>query len=98
MAYNIFILPQANHEIEKAFQYYGNVSVATLINFDDQLQQVYKNLEINPFYQVRYKHLRAIPFKSFPYLVFFDVDQEQHIIYIYSVFHTSQDPKKYPVR
>jgi hypothetical protein len=28
-------------------------------------------------------------------LVFFDVDQDNNIVYIYSVFHTSQNPSKY---
>ncbi|WP_310377424.1 type II toxin-antitoxin system RelE/ParE family toxin [Flavobacterium sp.] len=98
MAYNLTILPQAQEEIQKAFEYYEQLSVSVLTNFDLQLEDVYRNLEINPFYQVRYKHLRAIPFKSFPFLTFFDVDQDNNIIYIYSVFHTSQDPNKYPVR
>jgi mRNA-degrading endonuclease RelE of RelBE toxin-antitoxin system len=97
MAYNLTILPQAQEEIQKAFEHYGLLSVSALTNFDNQLEEVYRNLEINPFYQVRYKHLRAIPFKSYPFLVFFDVDQDNNTIYIYSVFHTSQSPSKYPV-
>jgi mRNA-degrading endonuclease RelE of RelBE toxin-antitoxin system len=76
MAYNLTILPKAQEEIQKAFEYYVQISVSVLTNFDNQLEEVYQNLEKNPFYQVRYKHLRAIPFKSFPYLVFFDVDQD----------------------
>lgn len=91
-------MPQVQEEIQKAFEYYEKLSVSVLTNFDNQLEEVYRNLEINPFYQVRYKHLRAIPFKSFPFLAFFDVDQDNNIIYIYSVFNTSQDTSKYPVR
>lgn len=98
MAYNLTILPDAQEEIQKAFEHYGQLSVSALTNFDNQLEEVYRNLEINPYYQVRHQHLRAIPFKSFPFLVFFDVDQDNSIIYIYSVFHTSQNPDKYPVR
>jgi hypothetical protein len=98
MIYNLVILPQAQDEINKAFEYYQHLSASALSNFDNQLEQVYQNLELNPFYQVRYKHLRAIPFKSFPFLVFFDVDQDNTTIYIYSLFHTSQDNSKYPVR
>lgn len=91
MVYDLTILPKAQEEILKAFEYYAQISVSVLANFDNQLEEVYQNLEKNPFYQVRYKHLRAIPFKSFPYLVFFDIDQDNNTIYIYSVFHTSQD-------
>lgn len=96
MAYKLVILPQAQREIDVAFEYYGEVSTSVLLHFYEQLENVYSSLEINPFYQVRYKHLRAIPFKTFPYLIFFDVDKDNYIIYIYSVFHTSQNPEKYP--
>ena len=96
MAYKLVILPQAQRENEKAFEYYGEISFSVLFNFNEQLEIVYNSLEINPFYQVRYKHLRAIPFKTFPYLIFFDVDKHSNLIYIYSVFHTSQNPDKYP--
>jgi mRNA-degrading endonuclease RelE of RelBE toxin-antitoxin system len=88
MAYSLTILPQAAFEIQKAFEYYELISDNTLSKFNNQLEEVYQNLEKNPFYQVRYKHLRAIPFKLFPYLLFFDVDQENKIVYIYSVLHT----------
>jgi len=59
MAYNIAILPKAQEEIQKAFEYYEQISVSILANFDNQLEEVYQNLEKNPFYQVRYKHLRV---------------------------------------
>ena len=96
MIYSLVILPQAQREIQKAFEYYGEISVTALTNFNKQLEVVYDKLEKNPFYQVRYKHLRAIPFKSFPDLIFFDVDQDNKFVYVYSVFHTSQNPDKYP--
>ena len=94
MAYRLLILPQAEEEIDKAYEYYSQISELTVINFDNQLEEVYQNLELNPFYQVRYKGLRAIPFKSYPYLVYFNIDQEQKTVYIYSVFNTYQSPDK----
>jgi mRNA-degrading endonuclease RelE of RelBE toxin-antitoxin system len=97
MAYNLTILPNAAEEIQKAFEYYQHISDAVLANFDNQLENVYLSLEKNPFYQVRYKHLRAIPFKTFPFLVFYDIDQDNNMVYIYSVFHTSQNTNKYPL-
>lgn len=97
MAYNLTILPQAQEEIRKIFEYYEQLPNSVLVRFDNQLEEVYQNLEKNPFYQVRYKHLRAIPFKSFPYLVFFDVNETEKNVHIYSVFHTAQNPSKYPL-
>ena len=96
MAYNLTILPQAQEEINQIFEYYKHLPNSVLVKFDKEIEKVYQTLEKNPFYKVRYKHLRAIPFKSFPYLVFFDIVEENQMVYIYSVFHTSQNPNNYP--
>ena len=98
MSYNLVILDQAQEEINQAFEYYFEISLSVLRSFDDQLERVYQTLETNPFFQFRYKKLRALPFKSFPYIVFFDINEEEKEVYIYSVFNTSQDPEKYPER
>lgn len=87
----------ADKEIEKAIEYYSSKSENGEYNFKLQLNQVLDTLEFNPFFQFRYKKIRAIPFKTLPFLVFFDIDQDTNTVYIYSVFHTSQNPSKYPL-
>ena len=96
MDYNLVILDQAQEEIDQAYEYYAEISLSILQSFDQQLEQVYERLETNPFFQFRYKDLRALPFKSFPYMAFFTVDENEKIAYIYSVFITYQNPEKYP--
>ena len=96
MSYNVVILDSAQEEINQAYDYYASISFSVMQSFDDQLEHVYKTLEINPFFQFRYKTLRALPFKSFPYMVFFSIDEDEKLVYIYSVFNTNQDPQKYP--
>lgn len=96
MSYNLTILPQAVMDIEDAFDYYNKFSKSALSSFDKELQQVYDILELNPFFQIRHKKLRAVPFKSLPYLVFFELDEEQKTVYIYSVFNTYLNTSKYP--
>jgi|SRR5690606_7003526 len=96
MSYRLVILPNAQMEIDQAFEYYAQFSQSAVMNFDKQLEQVYENLEKNPFFQVRYKELRAVPFKSLPFMIFFTIDNELKTVYIYSVFNTHQDTSKYP--
>ncbi len=96
MNYDLVILPVAQQEIENAFEYYAQFSPSAVTHFDNQLEQVYQSLEINPFFQIRFKGLRAIPFESLPFLVFFNIDEDPKTVYIYSVFNTYQDPEKYP--
>ena len=96
MSYSLVIPERAQEEIDEAYEYYSEISHGVMKSFDHQLEQVYQSLETNPFFQFRYKNLRALPFKSFPYLIFFSVDEQEKIVYIYSIFNTNQDPHKYP--
>ncbi len=96
MDYKLVILDQAQEEINRAYEYYAEISLSALQSFDNQLEQVYQRLETNPFFRFRYKGLRALPFKSFPYMAFFTIGEQEKSVYIYSVFNTYQDPQKYP--
>lgn len=96
MAYKLVISPEANQDIEKAFEYYSKFSSKAMFLFADELQEVYDIIKIHPYFQIRYKNIRAIPFKSLSYLVFFEIDEEAKHIFIYSVFNTYLDTDKYP--
>ncbi len=98
MTYKILISPEAIRDIEDAFEYYRNFSESTLILFANELQQVYDILELNPFFQIRYKKVRGVPFKSLPYLLLFELNKKNKMVYIYSVFNTHQNTNKYPER
>ena len=98
MNYNLVILDQAQEEINNAYEYYLEISFSVMKSFNNQLEMAYQSLETNPFFQFRYKKLRALPFKTFPYMIFFDINEEEKVVYIYSVFNTNQDPEKYPER
>lgn len=96
MAYNLIISPEAVRDMEKAFEYYNSFSSKAVNLFSSELQQVYDVIERNPFFQIRYKNIRAIPFKSLPYLVFFELNEKTNIIFIYSIFNTYLNTDKYP--
>lgn len=96
MAYKIKILKRAQIEIDDAFDYYSKISNSALKNFADELQEAYRRLEFNPKYQVRYKDFRALPLKSFPFILIFIIDEAEKTVKIYSVFNTHQNPEKYP--
>ena len=96
MDYEILILDRAQDEINQIYEYYAGISFSVLQSFDNDLEQAYQRLETNPFFQFRYKGFRALPFKNFPYLAFFTIDEDEKRVSIFSVFNTYQDPKKYP--
>jgi len=97
MTYTLIINPEAQQDIEQAYNYYSNqVSTQVAELFYDDLQESYSALQINPFYQIRIKHYRAIPLKKFPYLLFFEIIVDKNIVKILALFNTYQDTEKYP--
>lgn len=97
MAYKLFKSPQVDIDLENAYEYYFNLdSTEVLVNFDNAIEDCYQALELNPFYQVRYKNVRALPVKRFPYIILFTVDEANLRVDILSIFQTKQHPDKYP--
>jgi len=97
MAYKIIVSPSAQINIDKAIEYYiENASFLVASEFFDELQNCYRHLELNPFNQIRIKSYRASPLDRFPYLVFYELDEEQPYVRILAVFNTNQDPGKWP--
>ena len=64
--------------------------------FLDEVESAFDTLRVNPFYAIRYKEIRGFALKKFPFLILFKVDDKQSLVYILAVFHTSQNPAKYP--
>jgi len=96
MAYRIIVSPRAQKEIENAIEYYALYSVDAPINFVTVLKDTYDNLAENPFSRVRYKNIRAIKIKKFPYLLYFVINETNNNIRILSCFHSKRNPKKRP--
>lgn len=97
MVYEIEITEEAQLNFEAAVEYYlleVNESVAK--SFTDEVYSKYDILSVNPFFQKRHLHYRGLPLDKFPHIIFFEVLELDRVIRILSIFHTSQDPKKYP--
>lgn len=96
MGFKFKFLPIAESNIEEATDYYAAISLKVLKNFNKQLDLTISRILINPYFQKRYKQVRALPLRKFPYIIFYEVDEEEKMIYILSVFCTHQNPEKYP--
>jgi toxin ParE1/3/4 len=95
--YSVVIEREAQEEFEAAYRYYKeNASLNVADTFHEDFEASLDVLEINPFYQVRTKSYRAIPLKKFPYLLFFEIEESDKIVKILALFHTSQNPSKWP--
>lgn len=88
------LLPAAKRDVKKAYAWYeeqrSGLGDTFLDRVEECLQAIARNPKASPL--VAHEARRAIV-KQFPYVIFFRI--ESKAIYIYSVFHTSQDPQKW---
>ncbi|WP_379967544.1 type II toxin-antitoxin system RelE/ParE family toxin [Epilithonimonas sp. UC225_85] len=96
MEYKIEVSKLATQNIDEAIEYYKKVSSSSAKNLKKRIFEGYKILKLNPFFATKYNNVRALPLKKFPYILFFDIDEENKIVSILSVFCTHQNPEKYP--
>jgi hypothetical protein len=96
MAYKIIVSLRAQREIEDAIDSYAIDSIIAPKQFLHFLEYTYKSLEISPFFKIRYKDIRALKIKKFPYSLYFVVNEKNHSVKILSCFHHKRNPAKRP--
>ena len=96
MAYKIIISPRAQKEIENAIDFYALYSSNAPRSFIIMLKETYTILETSPFFRIRYKNIRALKLKKFPYSLYFVINQNNNTVKILSCFHNKKSPNKRP--
>lgn len=96
MVFKIIVSKRAHAEIENAIAYYSEISKNLALNFFNDIENTYKKLETNPYFQNRHRKFKAIPLEKFPFLIFYHINEDKHIIKILSCFHTARNTKNYP--
>lgn len=99
MNYKVIVSPIALKNIEEAVEYYIlKATKKVALDFLNDYKSIYKALQVNPFYQLHDNNYRFLPFKKFPYIAFFIVDELSKTVFLNAVFHTSQNPEQYPTK
>jgi toxin ParE1/3/4 len=97
MNYRIIVSPIASKNIKDALEYYiDKATKKVALDFLKDYQKTYKTLQTNPFFEFHDTNYRFLPFDKFPYIAFFIVDESSKTVFLNAVFHTSQNPDKYP--
>jgi len=95
MAYKIIISPIAIQNIDNAVAYYTEeVNKKVAFDFLKDYKKTYKDLQKNPFYPFHDSNYRYLPFKKFPFIAFFLVDEPSKTVFLNAVFNTHQNPDK----
>ncbi len=82
-------------EVEKALAFYEEKGKSIASDFLFEIKHSVSSLESNPFFQIRYKNIRCLPLKKFPYMIHFEIDEVHRLVKIVGCVHTSLDPNKY---
>ena len=96
MAYKVLVSPRAQAEIEQVIDYYSQFSSLAPANFIKQLQSAFLLLENNPFLVIRYKNIRSLNLRKFPFTLFFVIDEKEFTIRILACFHNKRSPSRRP--
>jgi plasmid stabilization system protein ParE len=87
MAFKVRINIRAQAELESAYDWYMKKSPNAGNRFLDSLESAKRVLKVNPYYQIRYRNIRSISLRQFPYSLYFIVEEEQNTVRVLSCFH-----------
>lgn len=98
MKYTIKISDDAYWDLADAIRYYRSVSSDELANrFRDSFKSSLVRIVENPEnFRIRYKNIRSINLKIFPYQIHFYILEK--IIFVVGVFHSKSNPKNWSKR
>ena len=88
------LLPAAKRDVRKAYEWYQEQKSGLGEVFLERVQECLRSIGRSPkaFHLIAHDMRRAIV-KQFPYVIFYRI--EARAIYVYAVFHTSQNPQKW---
>jgi plasmid stabilization system protein ParE len=97
MAVELIIAPEVHLDVEEAYRWYEDrrygLGEEFLSCLDAAIQQICRMPELYP---KMYNEYRRTLVRRFPFAIFYEYAKGK--VYIYSIFHTSQDPKKWKNR
>jgi len=92
MSRRLIVRPEAEAEIEAAFDWYEDCATGLGTDFLLSLDEVFNSIVLNPLqYPCVHRIIRRALTRRFPYEVFF-VEEEKTIV-VLSVFHAKRNPK-----
>ena len=93
MAFNVKTLIRAELELDEAIYYYENIQTGLgnkfLLDYENQLNTLYTF----SFFEENYNIIRKLPFKKFPYIINFTVDEFEKTVYIQHISCNYQNPE-----
>ena len=94
MSFEFEIKSVAVLDIEQIVDYYKTVSPELANTFLDRLEEAKKYIIDYPIaFQIKYKNVRTLLLKQFPYQIHYIVDERKKQIVVIAIIHAYKNPK-----
>jgi hypothetical protein len=90
--FKVFFQNAALVQLQSSIDHYNQQQAGLGKRFANAVKKSTKQLEDNPFFQLRYDSVRCLPLPKFPYMLHFIVNEDLKTVRIYGVLHTSLNP------
>ena len=99
MSYSVISLPHVKEDLVQAVHYYHGISPALSRQFLFRLREAKSYILLSPLgFQVRYKEVRTLLLKQFPFHIHYVIDDPKKQIVIIAVIHAYKNPQDYTQR
>ncbi|AGC75387.1 ParE-like toxin of type II ParDE toxin-antitoxin system [Nonlabens dokdonensis] len=86
-------MPEVKLDLQKVRDWYTAINVELLSNFREDLNLQLEYLIQNPeYFQRRYRNLRIINLKKFPYIIYYMVNEIDSQIVLFGILHNKRHP------
>ena len=97
MRFQLLVKPEAEADLEEVATWYNRQQEGLGDEFVDAAKEAIRQIRRNPtLFEVVYGSVRAAMLKKFPYVVYFEVEEDQ--IAVFGVFHGRRDPNVWQAR
>lgn len=94
MKYKVKIEPDALTDLQDIANWYNEAQARLGKRFLDTAIKQINSLSTNPqIYTIRYKEIRCMLVKKFPYMVHFFINEASHCVEVLAVISTFRNPK-----
>ncbi|MCD0465904.1 type II toxin-antitoxin system RelE/ParE family toxin [Flavobacterium sp. ENC] len=92
--YKIKIDQEALNDLREIVIWYNSQLQNLGIRFHKQVKTQINSLKTQPYiYTIRYKDIRCMLVKKFPFMIHYSVNEELYLLEIYAILHTSRSPE-----
>lgn len=99
LSYQLVNRPSVETDIKEAVNYYKNISPELAHRFLFRIREAKANIALYPLgFQEKYKNVRTVLLKQFPYQIHYLIDDLHQNIIILAIIHAYKNPMDYSNR